>query len=514
MSTDTPAPVLAHGAPSLATGEDTAASQYARGNELRRQGEYEAAEHALRRALALEPRLFDARLSLAFLYRDLGRLDEAVSLFDPWLQSRPDDAILLGRVARLLDALGDRERALSCYEQSIARDDTLAPSWFERGRLLLQQGQFDEAARSFDRTLALDPDYGAAYLLLVQTRRFTKSDPWIEVIEGHARRITRSSATGACLHFARGKIHDDLGQWEAALAEIEAANDIRHQEVPFDRAQCDDRVKRLLAIPQGFWVAPEPLPPKIAPEPFFIVGLPRTGTTLFEHLLTTHPAIATTGESDHLPLLLDALGLPEPLQASRTPGPGFPRSLTAKERLQAIADYRTELTRGTAPDTRYVIDKNPLNFWNLGPIHKLFPHAPIVAVERDPRDVLLSLYFQNFDRAELAFSYSIPDILFYLDRYRILMNHWQNVLGIRLRILRYETLVREPTTVVDEILGWLGLAPTGAQEPVERDQVVIRTASTWQARQPIYQRSVGRWKPYAGDLVTRHPELARLGFSS
>ncbi|EQD52285.1 TPR domain/sulfotransferase domain protein [mine drainage metagenome] len=273
-------------------------------------------------------------------------------------------------------------------------------------------------------------------------------------------------------------------------------------------------MKQLLALPPGFWAPPEPLPGQTLPEPFFIVGLPRAGTTLLERLLATHPAVATAGESDTLTLLLEALGIVDAgkahgiLDRDDTPG------LTAEERIETLSCYRTELMRGAPAGTHYVIDKNPLNFWHIGPIQRLFPHAPVLVVERDPRDVLVSLYFQNFDRAELAFSYAIPDILFYLNVYRTLMNHWQRFAGARLRTVRYETLVHEPTAVVDEILGWLGLDPSGGQDTVERDQAVIRTASAWQARQPVYLRSVGRWKPYARSLLERHPELVQLGMSA
>ncbi|MHB1544535.1 MAG: sulfotransferase [Gammaproteobacteria bacterium] len=499
---------------SLPTGESTAAAQYAWGNALRRRGDHRSAEGALRAALALDPTLFDARLSLAFLYRDLGHFEEAASVFDPWIESKPDDATLLGRVAQLLDALGDSGRALACYERAISLDDTLAPAWFERGRLFLQLGRFDEAAQSLGRALAIDPEHGAAYLLLVQTRRFTSSDPLIPFIESCAAQGRHSSSTQACLHFARGKIHDDLGHWEQALAEIEAGNTIRHQEIHFDRAHCETRMKQLLAIPPAFWIPRDPLPGQTVPEPFFIVGLPRAGTTLLERLFATHPALATSGESDALSLLLESLGSVNQGQTSRNPDRAGAPDLPVTESVEAVSCYRIELARGVSAGVHYVTDKNPLNFWHIGPIQMLFPHAPILAVERDPRDVLISLYFQNFDRPELAFSYAIPDILFYLNVYRTLMNHWQHCAGTRLRTVRYETLVHEPSTVVDEILGWLGLDPRDGQNSVERDQTVIRTASAWQARQPVYQRSVGRWKPYAQSLLKHYPELVQLGFSA
>ena len=491
----------------------SAAEQYALGNELRRLGDHQSAEEALRAALEQDPALFDARLSLAFLYRDLGRIGEAGALFDPWLESNPDDAILLGRVAQLLDAIGDPGRALACYEQATRLDVDLAPAWFERGRLLLQSGSFEEAAQSLARALAINPEQGAAYLLLAQTRRFTTGDPLILFFENQLTQGKHPASTQACLHFALGKIRDDLGQPERAFAEIEAANAIRRKEVRFDRAPCAERLQRLLAVSPGFWIPPEPHPAQISPEPLFIVGLPRAGTTLLERLMATHPAIMTAGETDTLSHLLEALRLVERWQEPWDPDRTFSSSTLAEECFDAAAYYRTELTCGSRPGVRYLIDKNPLNFWHLGPIRRLFPHARILAVERDPRDVLLSLYFQNFDRPELGFSYAIDDIRFYLEMHQILMTHWQRCTGSLLRVIRYETLVQEPTTVVGELLDWLGLDPS-LRDTVDRDQAVIRTASAWQARQPVYLRSVGRWKPYARVLIERYPELAQLGFGT
>lgn len=474
-----------------------------------------AAERALRAALDLDPGFFDARLSLAFLYRDLGRLDEAAALFDPWLESHPWDANLLGRVAQFLDAIGDPDRARACYAEAIRVDPGLAPAWFEHGRLLLQSGRFDEAVQCLCQTLSLDPTQGPAYLLLVQTRRFTAGDPLMAFIEQCARKAGSSPATRACLHFAHGKIFDDLGRWDQALAEITEANALRRQEIPFDRMSHEMRLRQILAIPTDFWNPKDPHPASNhQPAPLFIVGLPRAGTTLLEQLLVAHPAISTIGESDTLPLLLESLGLLNADHTIHIPEPPFRSGLTEAAMVEVLSGYRMELTRGVPAGVRYVIDKNPLNFWHVGWIRKIFPDASILALERDPRDVLLSLYFQNFSRPELAFSYAIPDIQFYLNTYRSLMTHWQHAFGPRLRTVRYETLVHEPVTVVNEILAGLGLDPAGSQNTPEQDLGMIRTASAWQARQPVYLRSVGRWKPYAQGLLERYPELTQLGITT
>ncbi|MHB1544526.1 MAG: tetratricopeptide repeat-containing sulfotransferase family protein [Gammaproteobacteria bacterium] len=484
---------------------------YLWGNEFRRRGEPARAEQALRGALSLAPHLFEARLSLAFLYREQGRDAEADGLFNEWLDLGPEDPLLLTRAAAFVTELHAPETALRCLDRALALNPTFASGWFERGRLLLQSGRFDAAAENLNRALELDPNLDAAYLPLAHAHRFEPSDPLIDFFTRAARQPGQTDSTRACLNFALGKIHDDLGEWDRALAHIETANALRRPTVPFDPESPRRELQRLLSAPPAIWAIPHPPIPPAAVEPLFIVGLPRSGTALVEHLLLKHPAIRSAGELHTLPQLVQNSHLIERrlAQLGNESAAAEPDPDSA-----AIADlYREELTRGIQPGGRYIIDKNPLNFWHVGAIRHLFPHAPILALERDPRDVLLSLYFHDFAHPALAFSYSIENLLSYFQCYESLMPAWKTLAGRAMRSVRYETVVAEPIKVVHELLRWLGLQPPEAVDPPAFAQDLLKTASAWQAQQPIYGHSVGRWRCYAPTLLKNHPALQTLNFT-
>ena len=491
-----------------------AKTSYLLGNAFRLEGDPVRAEAALGEALRLSPEHFEARSSLAYLYYGQGRQAEAVQLFYDWLASGPDDVSRLIQVALFLEEIQGGEVALACLERAIRLAPGRGEPWFLHGRLLLEFGRFDPAMQSFERALQNDPDLDTAYLQLAHARRFGPKDPLIPFFIGQATHAERSESTRACLGFALGKIYDDLEQWDEALKWIESANALRRRTVRFDSERCRNIVLERLSAPPHIWDPPAPLPRESA-EPLFIVGLPRSGSTLLERLLLEHPAIVSAGELPTLPDLISNTHLIERWREGEHAGlPSLGAELAA---LRAC--YREELMRAAAApqasnaSPHYVIDKNPLNFFHVGVIRRLFPNAPILALERDPRDVLISLYFHDFAHPDLAFSYSIEHLLFFLHCHETLMPLWKTIATIHLRTVRYETLVTEPATVVQALLNFLALPPLGEPETRSLAPNLIATVSAWQARQPIYGRSAGRWERYAPGLLRAHPELRTIGFT-
>ena len=485
---------------------------YLMGNELRLMGEWDQAEVTLKEALQLAPDHFKALSSLAFLYRERGRTRDAETLLSEWMHKRPRDPQELTQVAGFLETIQAYVPALACLDEIIRQDPEAGRTWFIRGRLLLALGRIDAAIESFEHALEHERDLDHAYLELAHIRTFESSDPMIAFFKRAAQTPDLSESAAACIRFALGKICDDLGQSDEAVEWIEEANTLRRKTISSARTDCGQLLRARLETPRRVWQAASPAPTE-TPEPIFILGLPRSGTALLERLLIHHPAIVSAGELPTLPGLIQSTHLVQrwrTFEESHMPVP--------EEDLEALRETYREALQGASGalsgSVRYVIDSNPLNFFEVGIVRRLFPTAPIFALERDPRDVLISLYFHDFTHPDLAFSYSTDEIVSFIEAHQRIMLYWTTLPVPGMRTVRYETLVTEPAVMIRSLLGFLHLDPDSLPTPKDLAGRVIVSTTDWQGRQPVYGRSIGRWKHYAASLLARHPELSRIGFTA
>jgi hypothetical protein len=302
------------------------------------------------------------------------------------------------------------------------------------------------------------------------------------------------------LHFALGKIFDDLAAYAQAIGHFDAANRLERfqekcvavfrpkprQNKGAEREGCFDRAGFAAAIDRLIGAFPPGAPPATAASrselPVLIVGMPRSGTTLVEQILASHREVAAGGERDFW---------------SRRSGwqDGRIGGFGARAAEAAIADY-LGLLAGISPNAARVTDKMPYNFLFLGLIHRLFPEARIVHCRRDPLDTALSIYFTRFARGH-AFASSRADIVFYYRQYRRLMAHWRIVLpAANLLEIDYESLVTDGDAI-RRLVAFCGLGWDEACLDFHRSARPVATASAWQVRQPLYRSSIGRWRHYA-----------------
>jgi tetratricopeptide (TPR) repeat protein len=485
------------------------------GARARREERREEARRLFKEALALEPAHPKAAVALAFLLREEGEGREAADALRPLVASLATGTRDLVAIAEFVAETGETDLALEALARAREKSRNEPPVLLAHGRLLLQTGRFAEARETFREAFDRDPEAGAAAYQWAQTRRWEGGDgeEALALLSARSARV-RTPQARACFEFARAKIADDLGRTAEAFSHLRAANALRKRTLPpFDHAfyeewlaafasEAEER-PRTTPAPHGHGLTEEG-----RPRPLFVVGLPRSGTTLLARLLLRRGDTAIAGELDLIGRLATRLAGP----AGR---PGDLRraleTLPRDEGNRLARAYLCELRArvgGRRPP--YALDKNPLNLWFLPLIRVLFPSAPVLWCRRDPRDVLLSLYFQNFAHPALDFSYDLDD----LDRHLASAARAGEALLARrdpaLFVVDYEALVRDPEATLRAIDRGLG--------PVERTETAaesgrIATASAWQARQPPHTDSIGRWRRYAPFLLEAAPALARLGFT-
>ena len=473
--------VLDHG---LQRWPDDIAMRYLRGNALRTSGSPALAEAALRDVVARMPEHAQASVSLAFLLREQGRMAAAAEVIIRFWRHAPRSAAGDLRALQFLRECGRIADAALLLPAILGSPHEGARVYLLAGEIALALGGFDKAREYFAAAVAADADTPAAWLRLAHTHRFVDpADADLLSLRAASERGDLSVETQVCIGFGLGKACDDLGDTANAVQAFSAANARWHARQAWNGAEWLQFVDRRMHAPA--------LPARgedAGITPVFIVGLPRTGTTLLADLLARDPRVRNRGELNWLDRLA-----------------GAPDSRPSASTLDAVARlYLAQLRQDDAPAQLY-IDKNPLNFRHLDLIGALFPHARIVHCRRDARDTALSLWSAHFMHGDMAWSYDFDDIATYAKGYATLMEHWRAHSPLRIVDVDYEALVADAEGTVGGLRGFLGLDDDLPASAARRPDA-ITTASVWQARQPVYASSVGRWQRYAPHL----PKLAAI----
>ncbi|NCF30054.1 MAG: sulfotransferase family protein, partial [Gammaproteobacteria bacterium] len=300
------------------------------------------------------------------------------------------------------------------------------------------------------------------------------------------------------LHFAAAKMLDDISEFERAFQHLQSANAIEHQRTHFDADAGRSFVARSRATFDSAFFEDKNAIGNASDKPIFIVGMLRSGTTLVEQILASHPAVYAGGELEYFRGV--AGQLPDRLGGGQ-PYPECVKSLDAAT-IDAISrNYLAQFTKHSGDAQRFT-DKNPLNFEHLGLIMTVFPNARVIHCRRDPMDLCLSIYFQHFSERH-DFAYHFADITEYLRQYEQLMAHWHSVFPGRIHDIQYEDLVANLEPVSRAMFEYLDIQWDDNCLEFHRTARPVGTASHWQVRQPLYTRSVERWRhyePYLEDL--------------
>jgi tetratricopeptide (TPR) repeat protein len=435
------------------------------------------------------PDAFEARYFLGLALFDLRRTSEAIEAFRAALRCRPDSAATQIRLAEAMRQQHQPEEAEAHCEAALALDPVSAEALALRGELHADRGRFEAAESYFQRALAADPSFAPAYFSIATHRRMGAADDgWRTGATALlARPLPLSQQVS--LRYALGKYFDDLGQYDEAFAHYRQANELsQRQGKPYRAGELAQRVSGILAHFDGGRIAELARFGSNATQPVFVVGMPRSGTSLVEQILASHPAVVGAGEITFWNLAFNRY---ERALAEGT----APAALLA----EFARDYQALLPPVAAEVTR-IVDKMPANFWYLGLVHAVFPRARIIHMRRDPRDTCLSIYFQNFFNAE-PYANDLAHLTHYYGEYLKVMHGWRERLpAATLLELSYEALVAEPERWTRRLLEFLEIPWDSRCLEFHRTDRVVITASKWQVRQKISTSSIGRWRHYARHL--------------
>ncbi len=464
------------------------------GNALLRLTRFDEAIAGFRRAIALHPEFAEAHANLGNALRGVGRLEEAVACYR---QSVTLDPGLVDAQLQLATALRLQRRAVdaeaTCRQVLDARPESAA-ALAVLAELRADAGCFAEAEALFRQAAAIEPQSTEAWAGIARSRRMTTADAaWL----AQAKCLADGELPAQRelpLRFAMGKYCDDLGEFDDAFANYRRGNELSRLHGPaHDQRQLTRTIDRIIRSHDRAWF--DQVRPGASPSerPVLIVGMLRSGTTLAEQILSSHPEVFGAAEQEFWAVeMAGAL--------SRSFATGSPRLEVDDAARAGMAARYLELLYRLSADASRVVDKLPTNFLCLGLIHAALPRARIIHMRRHPIDTCLSIYFQQLEAVN-SYTSDLADLAQYYREYRRLMSHWQAVLppGTMLEV-PYEALVEDPAAWTRRMLDFLALPWRPACLDFHRSERAVVTASKWQVRQQITRSSVGRWRRYERHL--------------
>jgi tetratricopeptide (TPR) repeat protein len=461
-------------------------------------GRYRDAESLLRRALELSPDFTAARANLATaLYRQ-NKPAEAVEVLEGIADDEPD---LLGHrnlKAAALSRIGGYEEAIRLYEEVLARHPAQPKVWMSFGHVLKTVGRTDDGIAAYRRAIAVAPTLGEAWWSLANLKTVKLGAEDVAAMEAALARPGLADADRLHLHFALGKALEDAGEAERAFGHYAEGNRLRRAELDYDADEVTAFVDRSITLLTPAFFAEREDGGCPAPDPIFILGMPRAGSTLVEQILASHPLVEGTMELPDIPAT--ARRLAGPKQDDRY----LERlaALTPDERRTLGEEYLERARVHRREGRSLFIDKMPNNWVHIGLIRLILPNAKIVDARRHPFDCGFSNFKQHYARGQ-GFSYSLTDMGRYYADYVRLMAHVDAVLPGRVHRVIHERLLDEPEAEVRALLAFLGLDFDPACLAFHENKRAVRTASSEQVRRPINREGVGQWRafePWLGPL--------------
>ena len=476
------------------------------GTALKDLGNLDAAIASYHKAIRLNPAYAEAYSNLGNVLKDLGRFDRAVENCRRALELNPDYAEAHSNLGNILKDIGQLENALASFHQALAIDPKCDKAILGESQLFMIKGEMELAEEAIMKALSFKPDNLEARFMLAQVRKTRTGDENLAALVKAEESVRNNLLVlpyqkAVSLNFALGKSFDDLGDHDRAFPHFIEGCRLKRATLEYDAEQMTRQFDKTIGIFDEDVIERLRGGGNLSETPIFVLGMPRSGTTLVEQIIASHPEVHGAGELPDMQTIAQR-------EVSGTMGfPGNILNLDGDTLRKWGDDYVAGLHR-RAPDARRITDKMPINFWFIGLIHVMLPNAKIIHVRRNPVDTCLSCYTKLFSGA-LNQTYDLDELGRYYVDYARLMEHWRRVLPAGAFMdVRYEDIVADQEIEARSIIDFCGLEWNDACIDFHKHSRPVGTASVTQVRRPIYKSSVERWRHYEKFLG---PLLEALG---
>lgn len=465
------------------------------------------AENGYRSLIAEKIKTPGLYCKLAAVCAQSGRRDEAKQL---WKKALLIDPKFLEARMNLADSYqlgGEIERSIKMYRQIISDNRQLYVARYMLANVLKSKGEFGAARELYQQVMAQQPDYTQAHYAYSQVHKYKDQrdshiDQMLSLYQGHG--LTRVQRTQ--LAFALAKAFEDTGEYAKAFEYLKTGNDLRKSEFHYDIASDRALIRSIVACFNREAMSKADVPAQDSTRPVFIVGMPRSGTSLVEKIIASHSNVYGAGELDYIFALGTRLFLKTSADFQFRQLDSYPQSAFetfARSYLQQVKVLNDSAER--------VTDKMPFNMMMIGLIKLALPNAKVIHCVRDSRDTCLSIYKQNFTTGNYRFAYDLKTIAQFHNEYEALMQHWHDAIPGFVYDLNYESLTRNPETEIRKLLAACDLDWQQDCLDFDKTEGIVKTASAYQARQPIYTSSVGLWESYQPCIQPMLDELNTAG---
>ena len=462
---------------------DYAIAYYNIGIVLQDQGKLQDAIEAYKKALSIQPDIAEAYYNIGIVLQDQGKLQDAIEAYKKALSIQPDIAEAYNNMGLTLQDQGKLQDAIEAYNKALSIQPNYADACNNMGNTYQEQGKLEKAIEAYKKALSIKPDYAEAHRHLSRLTKYTLNDPQISVVDELLQRERLNDSDRSHLHYAYAKMQEDLGDLNAAFDSYVTGGDLRRNLLAYEFSQDEHFFARIKQTAPKFKdVALNITGEPISHTPIFILGMPRSGTTLVEQIVSSHSEIIGAGELAYVSQFGGQLAA----------GINAPTAETVSLFRERYLGELTKRVKGQA----FVTDKMPQNFQYIALICAAFPEAKIVHVQRRAEATCWSNFKHYFDSKGLGYSYNLLDTVRYYRLYKELMHLWHQSYRDRIFNLDYDKLTEDQELETRRLIGYLELNWQDTCLAPQMNNRFVKTASQQQVRQKIYKGSSEAWRKY------------------